>query len=99
MSDVWTPPVITFDKSSYNAGDLMTLAVSGIADTETTVSSKGAANLTLTFTANGQTFTATVAVPIVDVSVTTSPTITLVSVIDDSGRVWMVSGFGASGIA
>jgi hypothetical protein len=100
MTDVWTAPTISFDKLSYIKGQLMTMIVSGIADTLSVTSPLPDATFTITFTAaDGSTNTVNFPVPPVSQTVVSSPSVTLTSVVDSSGRVWTVSGLTATATA
>jgi hypothetical protein len=100
MTDVWTAPTITFDQPSYVKGQKMTLTVSGVADTESVTSQLPDATVAITFLAtDGSTNTVNFPVPPVSQTIVSSPTVTMTSVVDSSGRVWTVSGLTATATA
>jgi len=100
VSDVWTAPTITFDKASYVVGQLMTMTVTGITDTESVTSTLPAATLSIKFTAaDGSTNTVNFPVPPVSQTIVSSPSVSLTSVTDSSGRIWTVAAGSGSLVA
>jgi hypothetical protein len=89
-----------YDKAAYNAGEVMTLTLSGNAvftDTAVTQSQSGSLDQTIT-ASNGQTTHLTA--PSVTIT-TTAPvsnalTVALTAVADTSGRVWTIQPGGMS---
>lgn len=102
MTDTWNVTA-SYDKSSYNQGDTMTVALSG-SDvlTSTTTTQQQSGNLTLSLTAADGSVT-TVEVPAVTINVTsntsTTQTVKITGVSDSSGRVWTIAANGLSATA
>jgi hypothetical protein len=99
-TDVWTAPTVTFDQPSYVKGDKMTLTVSGVVDTQSVTSNLPPAMTSILFTAaDGSTSTFNFAVPPVSQTIVSSPAVTMTTVVDNSGRLWTVSGLTATATA
>lgn len=77
----------TADKTTYNAGDKVTITITGDATTSAVTSILNAA-LTLT-AADGATGTVNVMVPVTKPGQT--ETVTITKVTDDGGRVWTIA--------
>jgi hypothetical protein len=100
MTDVWTIPTVTFDQPSYVKGQKMTLTVSGVSVVESVTSPLPDATVGITFTAaDGSTNTVSFPVPPVSQTIVSSPSVTVASVVDSSGRVWTISGLTATATA
>ena len=99
MSDVFNVNV-AYDKASYNAGETMTVNLTG-SDAVTTTSQSPSGSLTVTITnpADGasQTFTVT-GVPI-NLTTTTNQAVKITAITDSSGRTWSIAGNGLSATA
>ncbi|WP_024516839.1 hypothetical protein [Bradyrhizobium sp. Tv2a-2] len=99
MTDTWNVTA-AYDKSSYNAGDVMTVTISGndvLTTTTTTQQQSGALTLTLT-ASDGSTTTITIPATTVTSTHTTSTpeSVTVTGFSDDSGRVWTIAPSGLS---
>lgn len=100
MSDVFNVTAST-DKSVYNAGDLMTLTISGsdvlTSTTVTPTTFTGTVNVVAADGAlDAAPFTLVVNVP---TTTTTPESVKISSVVDSSGRVWTVSASGNTATA
>ena len=93
----------SYDKTSYNKGDTMTLTISG-GDvlTQTTTSTSQSGTLTMTITAaDGAVFSVTksgvtVTTPI---TTTTAESVKITGISDTSGRVWTIASGGLTATA
>lgn len=93
----------SYDKPSYNIGDVMTITISGSDVLTQQVTSQGeSGQLTLTITA-ADGATTTITVPPTTVSVTTTTTtpesVRITAVSDTSGRAWTIASSGLSATA
>lgn len=89
----------SFDKSSYNTGDTMTLTIAGgdVLTTTSPIAISGTINLTA---ADGSTSTLTFpAGATVNETTSTPESVKISSVTDSSGRVWTVAANGLSATA
>lgn len=93
----------SFDKTTYNKGDTMTLTISG-GDVLTTTTNQQVPSGTLTLTitaADGATSTITMGPVEVNTPVTTTTpeSVKMTAVSDTSGRVWTISSGGLTATA
>lgn len=100
MSDAFNVTA-AYDKPSYNAGDVMTVTISG-GDVQTTINTGQTGALTLTITAaDGATTTIALPATVVKTTITTPQSVKITSIADTSNRVWTIatSGLTATAIA
>lgn len=96
MSDQFSVTA-TFDKTSYNSGDKMTVSISG-GDVQTANQTE-TVTVVLTITAaDGATGTVSVSVPVTK-AVATPESVVITSVTDSDGRTWAVAAGGLSASA
>ena len=103
MSDQWNVTA-AYDKPAYNAGDVMTIAITGndvVTDTTTTVAPSGTVTLTITNPTNNS--VTTITVPPQNITTTTTTTtpesVKITAVVDDSNRQWVIDPSGLSATA
>lgn len=98
MSDTWNVTA-AYDKTSYNAGETMTINISG-GDVQTITTDSPGGNVTLTITAaDGAVTTVSLSPTSISTTVATPQSVAITGVADDSGRVWTISGNGLSASA
>ena len=91
MTDTWTAPQAVFSSPLYIKGAPMSVTFTE-SDAESVTSNLPAATLSAVFTAaDGAQTTVNFPVPPVSQTINSSPSVTLTSVADSSGRVWTVT--------
>jgi len=97
-TDTWNVTA-AYDKPSYNAGDTMTVTITG-GDVQSVTSAQQTGALTITLkAADGATTTIQVPATTVNTTTTTPQSVQITSITDTSGRQWTIAGNGLSATA
>jgi len=102
MTDTWSVSA-SYDKTSYNKGDTMTVTLSGgdvLTQTTTTPGQSGTLTVTVT-AADGAKTTVTLPPAAVNISTTVSTpqSVKITGILDSSGRPWTIASTGLTATA